>query len=399
MKILHILSSVDGGAGVAAYRLHQSLRKIPGVESKMLQRMDPKPTNLEEDIFTEYESENIFYRLKRKLGITPEKKNPLLIPIFPRYYEYEIASFPTSSYRIEDHPLVKEADIIHLHWISNFVNYPEFFKKVKKPIVWTLHDKNPFQGVFHFQTDVNNNPKYKDVEETVKQQKRDAIYQNKNINFVFPCNWLLNCSDQELFALDYPKQCIPYIINIPEIKHEKYNIDFDKNKKTILFIAHSALTKRKGFKYLQDALSLLDKDKKFNLITIGENNLSGNQLEHIHFERITDRNFINYIYSISDAVILSSIEDNLPNVMLEAFACGTPVISFSNGGMAEHITTGENGILIDKVDAEALKNGIQDLLEDKYTFDRDKIKQYAKDHFSEESVVKQYTELYKKLLS
>ncbi|MDR2993391.1 MAG: hypothetical protein LBV11_06090, partial [Bacillus cereus] len=68
--------------------------------------------------------------------------------------KYEIASIPFSSYRLENHPLIKEADIIHLHWIAdNFLNYPTFFKNIKQPIVWTLHDINPFRGIFHFDGD------------------------------------------------------------------------------------------------------------------------------------------------------------------------------------------------------------------------------------------------------
>ena len=60
-------------------------------------------------------------------------------------------SIPYSEYTsLVDHPLVQEADIIHLHWIAGFVDYPTFFKKVDKPIVWTIHDENPGLGGSHY---------------------------------------------------------------------------------------------------------------------------------------------------------------------------------------------------------------------------------------------------------
>jgi len=58
---------------------------------------------------------------------------------------------PCSHYtNIAHHPLVEWADVIHLHWVPDFVDYPSFFKMVKKPIVWTLHDKFPAVGLEHY---------------------------------------------------------------------------------------------------------------------------------------------------------------------------------------------------------------------------------------------------------
>ena len=67
-------------------------------------------------------------------------------------------------------------DIIHLHWIGGFVDIPTFFKHVKKPIIWTLHDMNPFQGGFHYKDDVLNYKTYiskfddRIIEEALKRE-------------------------------------------------------------------------------------------------------------------------------------------------------------------------------------------------------------------------------------
>lgn len=400
MKILHIVQSISGGAGIAALNIHNSLKEIGGVDSYMIQKTDP--SNDDTHIHTIYESKNIFYRLKRKLGLTHEMRNKKLIPMFPCHNEYEIATFPTSSYRLEDLQIVKDADIIHLHWISNFVNMPTFFPNIDKPIVWTVHDKNPFSGVFHFQIDINNNPKYLTLEKKITKEKRNYIAKHKDTTYVFPSNWLLNQSNENLFELDKTKICIPNMTQIPNFKNfNNIQLDelkkIDKEKKIILFIAHSTEVKRKGFSLLQEAINDIDKSL-FNLITIGESSVNYNSNNHVHFNKITDRSTIYYLYSQSDIVIIPSLEDNLPNVMLESFSCGTPIISFANGGMAEHLALGKNGILVNDINSSSLKLAILDFLEGKYTFDREKIRQYAIDNFAPMHIANQYKELYTKIL-
>src|SRR5690606_32821939 len=67
---------------------------------------------------------------------------------------YEGYSIPTTKYNLFSHPAVQRADIIHLHWVSRFLNY-SFFKDINKPVIWTLHDMNPFLGGFHYLNDAN----------------------------------------------------------------------------------------------------------------------------------------------------------------------------------------------------------------------------------------------------
>lgn len=98
-----------------------------------------------------------FFRILRKLKLTDFPENNKLRKYVQKFSsKFEIATYPESLYRIEEHPLVKEADIVHLHWVANFLNYPTFFKKIQKPIIWTLHDMNPFQGLFHYKNDEMN---------------------------------------------------------------------------------------------------------------------------------------------------------------------------------------------------------------------------------------------------
>jgi hypothetical protein len=63
----------------------------------------------------------------------------------------EVFTFSQSPYRIQEHPLYQQADIVHFHWVSNgFLDYGHFFPANQKPVVWTLHDTNPFTGGCHY---------------------------------------------------------------------------------------------------------------------------------------------------------------------------------------------------------------------------------------------------------
>lgn len=404
MKVVHIVTSISGGAGIATMRLHRALRNS-GVESYVLQKVDTDERLKAEGVYTLYESTNLLYRLRRKLGLTPEKKQQKLISTYARNYEYEIATFPTTSYRIDEHPLVKNADIIHLHWIGLFLDYPTFFRKIKKPIVWTLHDKNPFHGLFHTETDELKNDRYIPLNKKALQVKKEALKNSTNIYIVTPSIWLLNKSKiSEIFS-SKPHKCISNIIDshqkidhLEALKH----LGISNTFKTFIFIAHSIDIPRRGFFILKEALHLINSDLlNLNLITVGGDkiDLGIPSINHIHYEYTNNFQLINTLYSAADIQILPTMEDNLPNVMLESFANGTPVISFSNGGMAEHVHNGETGILVKEMNAVALKNAIEDFINNKYNFDRESIRNYAKKHFDAEKQALKYIELYKQILN
>ena len=94
-------------------------------------------------------------------------------------------SSPISTYELSNHPLVKEADIIHLHWIQNFVNFDTFFCSVNKPIIWTLHDLNPMMGGFHHLLWRNRYyEEYKLLEDAFYKIKKQAICNARNLSLV-----------------------------------------------------------------------------------------------------------------------------------------------------------------------------------------------------------------------
>lgn len=402
IKIALISTFAAGGAGTAAYRLHTSLMKREGMISHFVQRHDNKQYESSKNIVNLLPTRSLEFKLRRKFNLTPEILNEKRVSNCSP--DYEIATFPITSYRIEDDLIVKDADIVHLHWVSSFVNYPTFFENIKQPIIWTLHDMNPFQGLFHYKNDqIENHNKLGKIDQEIYDLKIRSIHINKNISIVTPSGWMgRNSIESDTFSA-YPHSVIPNSLDFSrypmlDISNVKKELGVHNGLKTILFVAE-CINYRKGYDLLLESISQLE-NTQFNLISVGRGYLPCNDnVNHIHFEQIKDIWELNKIYAAADMLVLPSREDNLPNVMLECMANGTPVMSFSNGGMAEHIQTGVNGILLDEINVESLKDGITNFLNNKYIFNREVIRKYAEDNFSEDHQVDRYIELYNKVLN
>jgi glycosyltransferase involved in cell wall biosynthesis len=91
--------------------------------------------------------------------------------------------------------------------------------------------------------------------------------------------------------------------------------------------------------------------------------------------------------------VMFSRFENLPVVILESYACGVPVLSTDVGGISEHMND-ELGLLIKSEDEDTLLEKIKYMLDNYEKYDKNKIRDYAKDHFSEEVIGEQLAEVY-----
>jgi glycosyltransferase involved in cell wall biosynthesis len=382
MKVVHISTSAFGGAGIAARRLHEGLSE-QGVDSNFLtQGQAGKISNL---ISVSNRPSNISRVLKRfGFPIAVEHRNAAKIK---RGGDYEIFTFPTSSIDLSVHPLVQSADIIHLHWVANFLDYPSFFKNMDKPIVWTLHDMNPFQGGFHYSGDLerNTNTYLGKLDRQLQKQKKQAIQGSKNIHIVSPSRWLMQASQQSDMLSKFAHHHIPYGLDTSLFKPYDAEIarslfQLPQHKRLLLFVSDHISNKRKGFDLLVDALNQLNFPDDVMLCAVGhlDNNILPDKIIHLGY--VSDERLMPLLYSAVDAVIIPSREDNLPNVMLEALACGTPVIGFPIGGIREILEIGSNGILSDEVSADSLAHAILTFLRGDL-YDSIAIRNFALQHF------------------
>ena len=151
MRILHISTTDNEGAGLCCLRIHDALLKS-GVESKVIVWHNTKREKEEYQYgYWRYRITKIPSKILRALGLSLTKYNKI------RKLSKEnktIYSLPTSPVKLHENKWVEWADIIHLHWVCNFLDYPSFFGIVNKPIVWTLHDEYFFYGIAHYSNQV-----------------------------------------------------------------------------------------------------------------------------------------------------------------------------------------------------------------------------------------------------
>jgi glycosyltransferase involved in cell wall biosynthesis len=408
IKIVHISTSYKGGAGTAALRIHEALLAnkvnstflsldIPIKSQSCVQLELPAKSFLQKVVSRLIGIGQ--HRLKLRLSEKLHYQNRLR-KMYP-YLKCEWTSLPFSGYNILNHDAVKNADIIHLHWVSGVLDYPSFFKDNSKPLVWTLHDMNPLQGIFHYKEDEYRNEKIAcKVNGEIFEIKKTAIKNRKSsLTIVSPSQWLTNAATNSSMFAGVPNVCIPYTLNTEvffSVKTDKLRerMNIPEASTLFLFVAQTVENYRKGFDLLIEALSQMQ-DNNIILLVIGHSdhlNMPG--LKVINLGIIADNEKLQDYYSLADAFIIPSREDNLPNVMLESMACGTPVISFDLGGMAEFIINDFNGLKATEVTVSSLKNLIERFIICKSKFESNLIRQFALGNFSNDLIAKKYMEIY-----
>ncbi len=411
MKILHISTSDSGGAANAGIRLHQGLLNAR-IDSKVLVFLKKKNV---EGVYQFYENKHSnfvldkyrFFKFAFYEGINR-------LHLLGRDKSFEIFTSPVSLIDIINHPLVQEADIIHLHWIAYFLDYPSFFKKLKnKKIVWTLHDMNPFTGGCHharectnYKKDCSNCPQLKgSISQNYANKnfniKKNALSEINSINIVTPSNWLLEKSKSSSLFSKYHHKHIFNGINTEQFKlldnnKAKRELGLPIDKTNFLFVSDLVENKEKGFDLLYKAINQINADN-FILSVVGKTklDLKNKKINYIGYVKGLDK--MNLVYSAADAFVIPSLEDNLPNTVIESLLCGTPVIGFPTGGIPEMIIHQENGLIVEDKSSEALTSAISDFLLMEKNFDREEIRNNAIEKYSLDNQVKKYIEVYKNI--
>ena len=380
MKILQICTMDDAGAGTAAFRLYLGLKSL-GLDSKMLvlnrNSSDSDVVKIEERINSIFKKiANRIHSKSISLELAPYEHT--------RLKDADLFSNNRTLHKISKHPLVKEADIITLRWITFMVDYREFFHNINgKPIVWRLSDMNPFTGGCHYsdsctryQVGCGTCPQLgskntNDLSRRIFKRKKKA-YKNHNLHIVTPSHWLGDCVQKSLLFKDFNVDVIPN--GVPTDIFRKRNKVFSRDllnlpqDKTLILFGAAYLTKRKGFNYLLETLKLLKKKidtSGIALVTFGpeqevttfhkDTQIPVYQLGYIRIEKL-----LSQVYSSADMYAVPSTQDNSPNTVLESMACKTPVIGFNTGGGLENIVIpNKTGLLAELKHTKDLSNKIE----------------------------------------
>ncbi len=409
-KIVHITTSYKGGAGIAALRLHRALREA-GVASAFLSKdftEDFEGNKIENNFFA-YSRPGTFRKIKNKITqlFFPSDRQNILkdYNLTKAKINSEITTMPISNFSLHAHPLVREANLINLHWVGLILDYEKFFSAVKKPIVWTLHDMNPFLGLYHYQGDVDRNKNIaSQLNNAVFEFKAKSIKRIINGAIVSPSHWLLEQAEfSKVFSHFKVKKTIPNSIDLdiftPQDRSDSLReFGIAADELLLLFISDNLQNPRKGFGLLMDAFKKISIPLTVLIIGEGEIGALGKNIKTVPLGKVSSPQKMAKYYNLADVFILPSREDNLPNVILESFSCGTPVIGFKVGGMKEHIKEELNGILAENISAESLSRAIEKFHSNKEKYSAQKIREYAENHFSFKKQAEAYIQVYDTLL-
>jgi glycosyltransferase involved in cell wall biosynthesis len=405
-KIIHLsYADAGGGAALAAYRIHLSLKKI-NLDSEFVSaksRGDIKATR------------SLDKTLKQGLLLSKRFMAKQLVKTL-RTSDSVLHSPSVFSSRIAKGPEVLGADIIHMHWVQGEMLAINEIGKINKPIVWTLHDMWAFCGAEHYTCDTRwkdgylsrNRPIHEsgfDLNRWTWLRKRRAW--KRPINIVTPSKWLADCVRVSALMNEWPVQVIPNPIDLERWRPMDRNsarllLNLPVNKPVIAFGAMGGSTdRRKGFDLLKTALSYFireNKSSQLELVVFGESDPKDVMklgLPTHHFGHIGDEPTLRAIYSASDAFVLPSRLDNLPNTGVEALACGTPLLAFKTGGLPDLVRHKYNGYLANALDPVDLALGLNWILQQTYSpLLRYRAREVAEENFGQESVANAYRELY-----
>lgn len=399
MKVLLLSTTDKGGAANACIRLHQGLLEI-GVESKILV-LQKNSTDIPEvhRFLSVYEPSTLLKRIMKAPRVLAFRKKRRKAKGNHRP-THEMFSFFETLHDITKHPLYDWADVINIHWVANFLDYPSFFAKNTKPVVWTLHDMLLFTGGYHYEKGFPFDAYQDLIEQNYQLKKR--IFANQKFTIVTPSKWLHR---EAKAAQDlYPKAkhaLIPYGLQTDIFKQYQKEtarkaLGIPLDKKIILFVAASVNGQRKGIQYLLDALPLVN-TPNLGLAVMGANieKLDLDKQNTYPLGYISDIERIAQAYAAADIFVIPSIEDNLPNTVLESLCCGTPVVGFDIGGIPDMVIEGKNGEICSSIDAKALAQSIETALNTSY--DRKWIRSDAHQRYALPIQAEAYLKLFESL--
>ena len=178
----------------------------------------------------------------------------------------------------------------------------------------------------------------------------------------------------------------------------------DNQKKKLLFVG--GLTPVKGISYLIEAISRVRESRTdfvLDLVGDGSHRSEYERLakklgvsDVIKFHGLKNKDEVAEFMRNCDFFILPSLYETFGVVLIEAMACGKPVISTLSGGQKEFVNE-KNGILVPSKDTRALAKSIRYLLDHQHEYDAEELVKYVRERFSYERVGKSLHEIYQNL--
>jgi len=407
LRVTHYSGDRLGGAARAAYRLHQALRGRQEAFSRMVV---VDKTN--DDATVRGASPRLSSRLAAVLSPTLDSL-PLRLGAPPD-------AMPRStgwSGRIRAAAINAEpTDLVHLHWICAGFLSIETIGRIRKPVVWTLHDMWAFCGAEHLAED-GPGARWRhgyepalttgrlDVDRWAWRRKR--AHWRTPMRIVTPSRWLAQCVADSTLMGAWPVSVIPNPLDLSRFKPmdraaARRLLNLPTDKPLVLFGAiRGTQLSYKGWDLLQPALVKVAREQPgVEAVLFGQSEpLDPPRLGlPLHWMgHVSDDFTLSALYSAADLLVVPSRQESFGQTGSEAQACGCPVVAFDATGLRDVVAHGETGLLARPFDSGDLADAMLAVLRDDARRDGMSIQARARAEllWSYDAVARQYLDLYR----
>jgi glycosyltransferase involved in cell wall biosynthesis len=378
MTRISILSHADGGGGAsrAAYRLYRALQ---GADIKPAMTVRSKVTG------------------DWTVRAAPNAHAKAMNLVRSRFGGYLMLLQKTANANMHSANLLPSnlaaalnasaADVVNLHWLGGESMSVEDVGRIRKPVVWTLHDMWAFCGAEHV-TDYGADARWRtgyyrgnrpadssgpDIDRHTWNRKRRAW--TSPMHIVTPSRWLADCVRHSALMQDWPVTVIPNVLDTDMFKPLdrqfcRHALNLPGDKKIVLFGAFGGGGNlNKGYDLLLDAMHALA-GSRLDILCVVFGQSAPQEPADIAFPirwmgHIGDDATLALLYGAADVMVIPSRLENLPQSGTEAHACACPVVAFNCGGLPEVVDHRVTGYLAEPYQTDDLARGIAWVIGDK----------------------------------
>jgi glycosyltransferase involved in cell wall biosynthesis len=409
MRIAHYNTFSEGGAAVLMRRLNQSLLAM-GHDSRIRYRtgnlLIPGAHRIE------YSNGVANRQLER---FCRRAENLLLRNEVPSHYGRLLLHKATP-------PLIEdlEAQIIHLHWVNQWLDLPSFLEGIPKhvPLVWTIHDMSPLAGgcFTDFGCDqltggCHRCPLLKAPFDRIlprnELQRRKKALEGRPLYAVGNSRFTTSLVEQSpLFKSARISTIHPALNGAEYILHDKTEakrlLGIAPDRFVLGFGAASLTDENKGFsRFLQVVEKVAERMDGLDALVFGDGiaAVSSSKVKVHTLGPISSPLLQSLVYSAMDVFVVTSKMETFGQVATEAQACGTPVWAFDVGGLSDAIHHGNTGKLIPFAEITTMADSISsERAQGNLSAMGSRGAAWVRKHFCLEKMAEQYLNLYREAL-
>ena len=413
IKVTHLTQSdYDGGAARAAFRILNSLNEDKSLDCIL--RVNKKITNNKKVIESSFQRQffnHLSCYLSIKIQNLQKTDNSILhsLSLFPSFLDKELNK--------------SSADIVHLHWVQGEMISIEEISRIKKPIIWTLHDSWPFCGAEHHPNGFLDN-RYIDGYKKENRNKKhygldldrwtwERKYRNweNPMTLVSPSSWLASCVKKSKLMSNWQVKVIPHPLEVNTFRpytkvSSRKKFDLPLQKQLILFGSLNRFDNvLKGWRIFEQTIDLISRSLPNACVVIFGSQkpqfIPVLKLKVFFIGRISDDNLLASLYSAVDLIATTSNVESFGQTISEAHSCGTPAVAFNATGLRDIILHQKTGYLAKPFSIKSFAYGIEWILKDKERYKKlsENARNRALNLWSNGIISKKYKDLYLEILN